>query len=161
MWVCSLLFMSRKGREYKPNCCSESVPLVNQVFTSAFCLFTFRSFLKKNYFAGAHTKIFSPPLLMLWHSLQPPAVNCVWRGFDPQYISYLSSVPLHFLLNGKPIITIPGRIFFYAYAKSMLLTRDFCPHVLWKTAKKGTVLAARWKFSPPFQALQECAVLEG
>lgn len=81
---------------------------------------------------------------MIWNSLQPPAVNCVWYGFDPQYISYLTSVPIHFLLNSKSIITIPGRIFFYMYTKRMLMTRYFkcervkmgnacwhLPHFLW------------------------------
>lgn len=90
---------------------------------SAFSL----SGLFRNYFILLELtlKKISPLLLMIWNSLQPPAVNCVWYGFDPQYISYLTSVPLHFLLNSKSIITIPGRIFFYTYTERMLMTRDF------------------------------------
>lgn len=150
-----------KGENINQTAGSESVPFVNQALHQLSTYSLSGLLKKKNYFAKAHTKNFSPLFLMLWHSLQPPAVNCVWCGFDPQCISYLASVALHFLLNGKSIITIPGRIFFYTYAKSMLLTRDFCPHVLWKTVKKGTVLAAWRKFSRCFQALQEYAALEG
>lgn len=112
---------------------------MNQVFTSVFCLFTFRSFFfLKCILLQLKLKKFSIPFLVLWHSLQPPAVNCVWSSFDPQYISYLTSAALHFLLNCEPMITVLGRTFFYTYAKSMLLTRYFCLHVLWKTVKKGT-----------------------
>lgn len=114
---------------------------------SAFCLFTFRIFKKIFYFARTHTKKLSPLLLLIWNSLQHPAVSYVWYSFDPQHISCLTSVPLHFLLNSESIITTPGRIFFYMYTESMLLTRVFqCTRV-----KKGT---GCWSFSPPFQELQ-------
>lgn len=89
---------------------------------SAFCLFTFRIFKKIFYFARTHTKKLSPLLLLIWNSLQHPAVSYVWYSFDPQHISCLTSVPLHFLLNSESIITTPGRIFFYTYTESMLLT---------------------------------------
>lgn len=112
MLVHSLLFVSSKWWEYKPKCCFWAYALSESGFYIHFLSIHFQIFFfPKNTLLQLTLKKSSVLLLVLWHSLQPPAVNCVWCSFDPQHISHFPWAALHSLLNCEPILPILGSTF--------------------------------------------------